>query len=185
MQGPASLQAQGFAEGCSCSSDTWQCCREAGKAPEKEKNTDAEKKGEKKKRTDELSDEGGIKPRERGGCKLQKGSARSQPPPKTTGEATKGKCHCTRTLKCAVRHKLGKSSRFFPLFLEHLREEEEAHAGAGSSLTFPLTLPQVLTNYTQGQTFLQPREQEAEEPAQQARETGMDLKLCPSHRLMP
>lgn len=74
---------------------------------------------------------------------------------------TKGKCHCTRTLKCAVRHKLGKSSHFFPLFLEHLRQEEEAHTGAGSSLTFPLTLPQVLTNYTQGQTFLQPREQEA------------------------
>lgn len=72
------------------------------------------KKEEKKKRTDELSDEGGIKPWGRRGCKLQKGSARSQPPPKTTGEATKGKCHCTRTLKCAVRHKLGKPPISFP-----------------------------------------------------------------------
>lgn len=50
--------------------NTWQGCREAGKAPEKEKNT-----------TDELSDEGGIKPQQRGSCKLHKGSARSQPPP--------------------------------------------------------------------------------------------------------
>lgn len=50
--------------------NTWQCCREAGKAPEREKNT-----------TDELRDAGGIKPQGRGGYKLQKGSARSQPPP--------------------------------------------------------------------------------------------------------
>lgn len=145
-----------------------------------------QRKKEKKKRTDELSDEGGIKPWGRGGCKLQKGSARSQPPPKTTGEATnKGKMSLHEDSEMCSETQTGKTSHFFPLFLKHLRQEEEAHAGAGSSLTFPLTLPQVLTNYTQSQTFLQPREQEAEEPAQQAREAGMDLKLCPSHRLIP
>lgn len=40
-----------------------------------------------------------------------------------------------------------KITHFFPLFLEHLPQEEEAHPRTGSSLTFPLTLPQVLTNY--------------------------------------
>lgn len=60
--------------------------------PQRRKRTHMQRRKEKKKRTDELSDEGGIKPRGRGGCKLQKGFARSQPPPKTTGEATnKGK----------------------------------------------------------------------------------------------
>lgn len=60
--------------------------------PQRRERTQMQRKKEKKKRTDELSDEGGIKPWGRGGCKLQKGSARSQPPPKTTGEATnKGK----------------------------------------------------------------------------------------------
>lgn len=54
-----------------------------------------------------------------------------------------------------------KTSHFFPLFLEHLHqeEEEEAHPRAGSSTTF--TLPQVLTNYTVRLSFLQPEEQEA------------------------
>lgn len=55
-----------------------------------------------------------------------------------------------------------KTSHFFPLFLEHLRqeeEEEEAHPRPGSSTTF--TLPQVLTNYTVRLSFLQPEEQEA------------------------
>lgn len=67
--------------------------------------------------------------------------------PKATGEATKkGKMSLHEDSAMCSETQTGKTSPFFPLFLEHLRQEEEAHARAGSSLTFPLPLPRVLTN---------------------------------------
>lgn len=87
--------------------NTWQCCREAGKAPEKEENT-----------TDELSGEGGIKLQGRGGLQTTKRICQEPATPSTLKQQgkplRKGKCHCIRTLQCAVRHKLGKSPIPFP-----------------------------------------------------------------------
>lgn len=46
---------------------------------------------------------------------------------------------------CSQTH-TGKISHFFSLFLEYFCQEGEAHPRTGSSLTLPLTLPQVLTD---------------------------------------
>lgn len=80
------------------------------------------------------------------GYKLQKGVSHPLNP-KTTGKATnKGKMSLHQDSAMCSETQTGKISHFFPLFLDHLCQEEEAHPRAGSSLTFPLTLPQVLTN---------------------------------------
>lgn len=86
--------------------------REAGKAPEKEKNT-----------TDELSGEGG----EGWGTNYKKESATPSTLKQQGKPQTKGKCHCTRTLQCAVRHKLGKSPISFPSSLSISARRKHTH----------------------------------------------------------
>lgn len=165
--------------------NAWKCCRERGEAPEKEQNT-----------ADELSDERGIKPWGRGGCKLQKRSARSQPPLnlKTRGEAThKGKMSLQQDSAMCGETQSGKISHFFPLFLEHLPEHEEVHPRAGSSLTFPLTLLQVLTNYTQKKTFVQSLEAAGgctgnawhNRPPSGCRDGSKIVRISPLHAMTP
>lgn len=101
--------------------NTWQCCREAGKAPEKEENT-----------TDELSGERGIKPHGREGLQTTTWVCQKPATPSTLKQQgkpqRKGKCHCIRTLQCAVRHKLGKSPISFPSSMSiSARRREHTH----------------------------------------------------------